>query len=205
MKSTPIPANIDAYISAFPKEIQDVLAQVRSTIQQAAPEASETISYAIPTFVLQGPLVYFAAFKNHIGLYALPSGTAAFQKELAPYKSGKGSVQFPLNQPMPLKLITRIVQFRVAENNAKAKKKKHSKKSTPVNNLNKANNEGAEPSFLESLSAPARRALEAKDITTLQKLARCTQKELLELHGVGKTTLPKLTQALATEGLQLKK
>lgn len=204
MKSAAIPASIDAYISSFPKEIKDVLVQVRTAIQQAAPEATETISYAIPTFVLHGPLVHFAAFKNHIGFYALPSGTAAFQKELAAYQTGKGSIQFPLNQPMPLDLITRIVKFRVAENVAKAAKKKTAKKEKTINHQNKANNKGKEPSFLESLSAPARRALEAKGITTLQKLARYTEKDLLALHGVGKTSIPILTKALAEKGLRLK-
>lgn len=122
------PASIDDYISSFSKEIQDVLQQVRAAIQKAAPEATETISYAIPTFVLHGPLVHFAAFKNHIGFYATPGGNAAFQKKLAAYQVGKGSVQFPLDQPMPLPLITQIVKFRVAENVAKAAIKKKGKK-----------------------------------------------------------------------------
>ena len=204
MKPTEVPASIDAYINTFSKEIQDVLAQVRATVQQAAPEATETISYAIPTFVLHGALVHFAAFKNHIGFYSMPTGTAAFKKELAPYKSGKGSVQFPLNQPMPLELITRMVQFRVAENKAKAAKKKSSGKEKKIVNQKKKLDEVQEPNFLERLSAPARRALEAKGMTSLEKLAHHTQKELLALHGVGKTTIPILTQALSAKGLQLK-
>jgi uncharacterized protein YdhG (YjbR/CyaY superfamily) len=110
------PTTIDAYISGCNKDVQPILQQVRATIQQAAPAATEAIKYAMPTFILHGNLVFFAAFKNHIGLYALPSGHTAFAKALAPYKSGKGSVQFPLNKPMPLKLITQIVKYRVAEN-----------------------------------------------------------------------------------------
>ena len=204
MKSATVPANMDAYISTFPKEIQDVLQQVRTAIQKAAPEATETISYAIPTFVLHGALVHFAAFKDHIGFYSTPSGTAAFQKELAAYKSGKGSVQFPLNKPMPLKLITQIVKFRVAENKAKAAKKKPSKKEKSANHQTKEKVGANEPNFLERLSAPARRALEAKGITTLQKLAGYTQKELLALHGLGKASIPTLTQALSEKGLHLK-
>jgi len=116
--------NIDEYISGFPEEIQILLEQVRATIKQAAPEAEEAIKYAMPTFVLNGNLVHFAAFKNHIGFYPVPSGIEAFKKELSVYKGAKGSVQFPLNQPMPLELITKIVKFRVDENLRKAKAKK---------------------------------------------------------------------------------
>lgn len=117
------PTSTAAYIASFPKEVQAKLEQVRATIKKAAPEAEETISYGMPAFKLNGPLVYFAAFKGHIGFYALPSGNEAFQKELAKYKMGKGSIQFPLDEPMPLALITKIVQFRVKENAAKKKAK----------------------------------------------------------------------------------
>lgn len=120
------PATIDEYIASFPKDVQAVLQQVRKTIKKAAPEAEESIAYGLPAFTLNGPLVYFGAFKGHIGFYATPTGHEAFQKELSPYKQGKGSVQFPLDQPMPLDLITRIVKFRVAENLAKGGKKKSS-------------------------------------------------------------------------------
>lgn len=116
--------SIDEYIASFPKETQEILEQVRATIQKAAPEATEAIRYAIPTFILNGNLVHFAAFKNHIGFYAAPTGNEAFKEELSVYKGGKGSVQFPIDQPMPLELITRIVQFRVQENTGKALKKK---------------------------------------------------------------------------------
>ena len=108
--------NIDAYISGFPKETQKLLNEIRSTIRKAAPEAEETINYAIPTFKLKGNLVHFAAFKNHIGFYPAPSGIEAFKEELAGYERAKGSVQFPLDQPLPLSLISRIVKFRVKEN-----------------------------------------------------------------------------------------
>jgi uncharacterized protein YdhG (YjbR/CyaY superfamily) len=122
-------STIDEYIAGFPKDVQDLLRQVREAVQKAAPGAQEKISYAMPTFVLEGNLVHFAAFKNHIGFYALPSGHAAFMKELARYHSGKGSVQFPLDEPMPLKLITQIVKFRVKENLKKAELKKQARKS----------------------------------------------------------------------------
>lgn len=119
--------NIDEYISAFPKDVQNILELIRSTIKKAAPAAQETISYSIPTFTLNGIyLVYFAAYKNHIGFYATPTGHTAFVNELAKYKQGKGSVQFPLNKPMPVSLITKIVKFRIKENvdigNQKVKK-----------------------------------------------------------------------------------
>ena len=119
-----IATNIDEYISGFPEEIQILLEQVRATIKQAAPEAEEAIKYAMPTFVLNGNLVHFAAFKNHIGFYPVPSGIEAFKKELSVYKGAKGSVQFPLDQPMPLELIAKIVKFRMNENLRKAKVKK---------------------------------------------------------------------------------
>lgn len=116
------PASVDEYIVGFPKEVQDILKQVRATIRKAAPEAQETIAYGMPAYRLNGPLVYFAAFKSHIGFYATPTGHEAFAKELSKYKQGKGSVQFPLDQPIPFDLITRIVKFRVTENASKSKK-----------------------------------------------------------------------------------
>jgi uncharacterized protein YdhG (YjbR/CyaY superfamily) len=120
--TTAKPNTIDEYIAGFPGEIQVILEQVRETIQKAAPDAKETISYAIPTFTQNGHLVHFAAFKNHIGFYSTPSGTETFQEELSKYKTGKGSVQIPIDDPMPVDLITRIVRFRVKENLSKAGK-----------------------------------------------------------------------------------
>lgn len=118
------PNNINEYIASFPENVQKLLEQIRSIIQKAAPEATETISYAMPTFKLNGILVHFAAFQNHIGFYALPSGNEAFQKELSAYKTGKGSIQFPLNEALPEALITKIVKFRIQENMEKAEMKK---------------------------------------------------------------------------------
>jgi len=122
------PESIDAYILNFPKDVQKLLNQVRKTIQKAAPQAEEKISYAMPTFYLNGNLVHFAAYEHHIGFYATPNGHSAFKKELARYKQGKGSVQFPIDEPMPLDLIAAIVQFRVNENMNKAKKSGNTKK-----------------------------------------------------------------------------
>jgi len=118
------PKNIDEYIAGFPPEVQAILEKIRLTIRKAAPGAEETIKYQMPTFTLHGNLVYFAAFKTHIGFYPIPTGIEKFKKELAPYKQGKGSVQFPLDQPIPYGLISKIVKFRVKENAAKAAKGK---------------------------------------------------------------------------------
>ena len=118
------PATIDEYIADFPSYVQEVLEEVRDAIKKAAPDATETISYAIPTFVLHGNLVHFAAFEKHIGFYPAPTGMEAFKKDFEPYKTGKGSVQFPIDEPMPLKLITKIVKYRVKENTEKSKKSK---------------------------------------------------------------------------------
>ena len=115
--------SIDAYIATFPKEIQRKLQKLREVIRAAAPEATEKISYQMPTFYLNGNLVHFAAFKHHIGFYPTPSGTEHFQKELSAYKTSKGTVQFPLDQPIPFDLVIKMVNFRVAENNQKASKK----------------------------------------------------------------------------------
>jgi uncharacterized protein YdhG (YjbR/CyaY superfamily) len=114
--------NVDEYIETFPKEMQELLNQVRSAIRQSVPEAEEGISYGMPAYKFNGsPLVYFAGFKNHIGFYATPSGHSEFSEELSKYKQGKGSVQFPLDKPLPLALITKITKFRAKENLARTK------------------------------------------------------------------------------------
>ena len=118
------PQNVDEYIASFPEETQKLLEQVRATIRKVAPMAEEKISYAMPTFVLNGNLIHFAGYKNHIGLYPAPQGIDAFKEELSAYKGAKGSVQFPLNKPMPLDLISRITAYRVKQNLEKPKKKK---------------------------------------------------------------------------------
>jgi uncharacterized protein YdhG (YjbR/CyaY superfamily) len=117
---------IDEYIAMFPEDVRTILNELRQTIRDAAPEAQETINYQIPTFTLNGNLVHFAAFPNHIGFYPTPSGMEAFKKELSGYKGAKGSVQFPINEPLPLPLIRRIVEYRVKENLERKQKKKSS-------------------------------------------------------------------------------
>ena len=120
---------MDEYIDTFPADVQRILNELRRTIKEAAPEAEETINYQIPTFALHGNLVHFAAFENHIGFYPTPSGMEAFKKELSSYKGAKGSVQFPIDQPLPLPLIRRIVEYRVKENlERKPKKQSRGKK-----------------------------------------------------------------------------
>ena len=108
--------SIDEYIANFPKEVQKKLRELRSVIKAAAPAAEERISYQIPAFTLKGNLVYFAAYKKHIGFYPTSSGIRAFKNDLSIYESGKGSIQFPIDKPLPLELISKIVKFRVAEN-----------------------------------------------------------------------------------------
>ena len=125
---TKTPRNIDEYIAGFPKDIQKILSKIRSTIRKAAPGAEETISYQIPTFKLNGNLLSFAAYKNHIGLYPAPRAVAAFKKDLDRYGASKATIRFPLDEPIPYDLVTRIVAYRVKQNSAKAKNKPTAKK-----------------------------------------------------------------------------
>jgi uncharacterized protein YdhG (YjbR/CyaY superfamily) len=119
------PKDIDDYIAGFPKDVQEIMQKIRTTIKKAAPKAEETISYKMPTFNLNGHyLVYFAAYKKHVGMYPVPAGDAAFNQEIEAYQSGKGTLQFPLDKPIPYKLISKIVKFRVKESLEKTKSKK---------------------------------------------------------------------------------
>jgi uncharacterized protein YdhG (YjbR/CyaY superfamily) len=117
------PKDIDEYIAGFPKEIREILEKIRTTIRKAAPDAEETINYQIPTFTLKGNLVHFAAFTKHIGFYPAPTGIEKFKDELSAYEGAKGSVKFPLDEPIPYDLISEIVAFRVKENLEKAEAK----------------------------------------------------------------------------------
>lgn len=123
----PAPRNIDEYIAGFPPDVQEILEKVRLTIRKAAPDAEEAIKYLIPTYVLNGNLLSFAGYKKHIGLYPAPAGDEKFKEELAVYRSAKSTVRFPLDQPIPFGLISRLVKFRVKEHlekvAAKGKKK----------------------------------------------------------------------------------
>ncbi|HKR13569.1 MAG TPA: DUF1801 domain-containing protein [Pyrinomonadaceae bacterium] len=116
MQKAGAPENIDAYIERFPDKVQKLLQRIRKTIQKAAPDATEAISYQMPAFKQKRVLVYFAAYTNHIAIYPAPRGAKEFKQELAQYEGGKGTVQFPLDQPVPYDLITRIVKYRIREN-----------------------------------------------------------------------------------------
>jgi uncharacterized protein YdhG (YjbR/CyaY superfamily) len=113
--------NIDEYISGFPESIREILEQIRSTIKKAAPQAEETIKYSMPTFTLNGNLVYFAAYKNHIGFYPVPAGNDAINIELSQYKAAKGTLRFPIDKPIPYDLIDKVVKLRVQETMHKIK------------------------------------------------------------------------------------
>lgn len=173
---------IDDYISQFSQDVQVKLKELRTIIKKNAPEAEEKISYGLATFTLHGNLIHFGAFKNHIGLYATPSGNEAFKKELSQYKGSKGAVQLPLDKPLPRGLIARIVKFRVKENTHKIQKSEFPK-----------------------TSAPASRALANAGIKTLKGLSQWTEKDLLKLHGIGPSSIPILRKALKEKGLSFKK
>jgi uncharacterized protein YdhG (YjbR/CyaY superfamily) len=120
-------SNVDEYIACFPIETQKILKQIRKSIMKVAPKAEEVISYQMPAYKQDGVLVYFAAYKNHIGFYPTASGIEAFKEDISVYKSSKGAVQFPIDEPMPLELIERIVRYRIEANELKSKKKKTTK------------------------------------------------------------------------------
>jgi uncharacterized protein YdhG (YjbR/CyaY superfamily) len=131
MSSRPTtPSNIDDYIALFPPEVQAILEKIRLTIRKAAPGAEETIRYRIPTFRLNGVLVHFAAFKKHIGLFPPVRGDASIEKAISPYAGSKGNLQFPLDQPIPYRLIERIVKLKVKQNAAKAARPRSTARST---------------------------------------------------------------------------
>jgi uncharacterized protein YdhG (YjbR/CyaY superfamily) len=207
-------SSIDNYIGNFPPATQQLLKQVRTVIKKEAPDAAEKMGYGIPTFTLYGNLVHFAGYKNHIGFYPGASGISQFRKELAPYATSKGAVQFPLDKLVPTGLIARIVKFRVKENLeiAKAKSSRTCSKghryykttdcpTCPVCERARKPSEG----FLASLAAPARRAMENQGIKTVKQLSRYTEAQLLVLHGMGPASLPLLRSALKAAGLSFKK
>lgn len=170
--------SIDDHIRGFPRSTQKLLQQVRRTIRKAAPEAQETIKYGIPTYVLNGNLVHFAGYEHHIGFYPTPSAVKAFQRELTPYELSKGTVRFPLDKPLPLDLIRKIVEFRVAE-------------SVPQ-------------SPFEELAAPAQRALAGAGIASAKQLSRKTEREVSQLRGMGPGAMGKLRAILRRNGLNFK-
>ena len=121
------PSNVDEYIANFSADVQEKLQQVRTAIKKTAPNAEEVISYSMPAYKQNGILVYFAGYKNHIGFYPAPSGIEAFKEALSPYKTSKGAVQFPIDKPLPLSLVSKIVKYRVKQNLEKADAKARTK------------------------------------------------------------------------------
>lgn len=206
--------SIDGYIAGFPPKQQKVLKQMRKLIRKLVPDAEEAISYGMPTFRLHGNLVHFAMAKQHFGFYPAPSAIRQFEKELAGYSTSKGAIQFPLDQPLPEELITAIVNFRVREQKEKFRRKSlrtcpeghqyYKSSDCPVCPVCERARKPT-PGFLTQLSAPARRALEQAGITTLSKLSKYSEAEILRLHGIGKTSVPILSAALKGEQLKFAK
>lgn len=173
-----------AYFASFPPSTQKLLQQMRAVVLKAAPGAVETMKYGMPTLQLYGKnLVHYAAYANHIGFYPAPSGLEEFKEAISKYKHSKGAVQFPLDKPIPSALVTRITRFRVAETHARY---------------------GVKDPF-PGISAPAQRALTSAGITDLKKLSNYTEEELLHLHGLGPSSIPKLKKALASAKLSFAK
>lgn len=206
---------IDEYIDQFPKNVQKQLQKLRKIIKQTVPNAEEMISYKMPAYKTHECLVYFAGYKNHIGFYPTGSGISAFVNEFGSYKYSKGAVQFPIDEELPRDLIIKIVKYREATAIAKYENKKVLKtckkghqfykssdcKSCPICEAENKPKEG----FMVSISAPARRALVNKKINSLTELAQFTEKEILALHGIGATAIPKLKVVLKDAGLSFRK
>ena len=169
-------SSVDEYIRGFPPTTQKLLNQFRRTIRHAAPEATEAIKYGIPTFVLNGNLVHFGGFEHHVSFFPTSGPTQAFKRELSRYEVSKGTIRFPLDQPLPLALIRRIVLFRIAQTNP-----------------------------FHELSHPAQRALVEAGITSLKQLSRRTERQVSRLHGMGPNGVKKLRGLLRAKGLRFKK
>ena len=166
---------VDEYIRSFPKPTQKLLHQLRRTIRNAAPGATETIKYGIPTFVLNGNLVHFGGFEHHVSFFPTPAAVDAFKGELSKYETSKGTIRFPADKPLPLALVRNIVLFRVAQ-------------SSPFHDL----------------AAPAQRALEGAGIRSVKDLSKKTERQVSGLHGMGPGAMKKLMTLLRSEGLKFK-
>ncbi len=210
--------SMDAYIRQFPPSVQKLLHTMRHTIQQAAPVATEKISYGMPTFYAAGNLVYFAAYAKHIGFYPSSSGIKAFASQFKSYKHSKGAVQFPIDKALPIGLIKRIVKYRLKENLAWALEKERKKqlrickqghqfyKSSDCPVCPTCAKEMQQNLFMAGkLSGPAVRALNNKKIQTLQHLSKYTEAEILALHGIGPSAMPILKKELRAQGRSFKK
>lgn len=167
--------SVDEYIESAPSPTQKLLQQMRRTIHSAVPEATEAIKYGIPTFVLNGNLVHFGGFENHVSFFPTAAPVEAFKRELSRYETSKGTIRFPLDKPLPLSLIRRIVLFRVAQANP-----------------------------FHDLAAPAQRALVRAGITSIKQLSRRTERQISDLHGMGPGAVKKLRTLLRANGLDFK-
>lgn len=196
---TPVAHTIDDFISAFPAPVGKKLMQLRKAVHQIAPEAEEAICYGIPTFRLNGNLLHFAAYATHIGFYPGPGGINAFEEDCAPYRTGKGTLQFSLGEPLPMELIRNIIRFRVAQQQLKGSKKKitvtceagHTfiRSSTCRTCPKCAAQSNKTDDYPAALTAPARRALAAAGIRKPADLSGWSEEDLLELHGIGPSAL----------------
>lgn len=211
--------DVDTYIASYPAATQRLLEQMRATIRKAAPQAEEVISYGMPAYSLGTKLVYFGGYQQHIGFYPTASGIRKFEQELFHYKFSKGAVQFPLNKPLPLALVSRIVKMRLKEvteqqamlaasKKQKAAAKAGAGKTTAIKAparapAGKAATAAALSPFA-TLVAPAQRALMAHNIKTLKQLAKHSEAEILAFHGVGPGSMPPMRQLLAAAGLHFK-
>lgn len=209
--------SIDEYHSSFQKDIQKILQQLRQAIKQVAPNAIETISYNIPTFKQNKNLVHYAAYKGHIGFYPTSKPLTVFKEELVKFKTSKGAIQFPINEPLPINLIKQIVKFRLTEDNEIALKRIDSSNKKTLRTCKNGHQyykssdcptcstceeiQKPKDGFLSLLCAPARRALEHANIRTLKQLSKFSENDVLKLHGIGKTTIPILKRALENAGL----
>jgi uncharacterized protein YdhG (YjbR/CyaY superfamily) len=168
-------SSIDDYIRSFPISTRKLLQQMRRTIRKAAPKAEEAVKYGIPTFTLNGNLVHFGGYEHHVSFYPTSSPMKAFKRELSRYQTSRGTIRFPIDEPLPLALIGRIVRFRVAE-----------------------------VSPFQELAAPAQRALGRAGITSVKRLSSASESQLSRLHGIGPDALRTLRTMLRASGLKFK-
>jgi uncharacterized protein YdhG (YjbR/CyaY superfamily) len=186
--------SVDQYIASFPVEVQAILEELRAAIKAAVPDVEERISYQIPGYFRNGNLIHFAAYQKHIGMYPAPDGPQPFIQELLKYKSERSTLRFPIDEPLPLDLITELVKFRAAENLDLARAKANKKKSA-------AGKQKSQNDLPEKLSQPAQRALAAAGIQSLEQVSRYSAVEISKLHGIGPNAMALLQQALEAKGL----
>lgn len=199
---------VSEYISGFPPQVRVRLNAMRAMIRKEVPRVTEAISYGIAAFkVSEGPVVYIAGFKNHVSFFPTSSGIRAFKSELKGYKVSTGTVQFRLDQELPLPLLKRIVRFRLEELGAKVGTERGSKRGAKARcdpaKVAEFDYSALAPE-LRVLSKPAQRALINAGLTTLSRVAAKTEKQILELHGFGPSSLPRVSKALSERGLKFK-